>query len=113
MSRASTTFAQARKYRNQPTVCRQGKTHPSRLEARRCDELHLMQSAGAIKKLQAHPQPRFWLIVNSVLVGTYVADFAYDERGEQIVEDTKGVKTPLYKLKRRLMLACHGIEIRD
>jgi hypothetical protein len=30
-----------------------------------------------------------------------------------IVEDSKGVRTPVYKLKKKLMLACHGIEIRE
>ena len=43
----------------------------------------------------------------------YIADFVYIENGKQIVEDTKGVKTPLYVVKRKLMLWVHGIKIRE
>ena len=45
----------------------------------------------------------------------YYADFTYfDNRtGETVVEDTKGFKTPEYKLKRKLMLYVHGIRIKE
>lgn len=41
----------------------------------------------------------------------YVADFAYNKDGERIVEDTKGVRTKDYIIKRKLMLWVHGIRI--
>lgn len=46
---------------------------------------------------------------------SYYADFTYiDNRtGETVVEDTKGFKTPEYKLKRKLMLYVHGIRIKE
>lgn len=45
---------------------------------------------------------------------TYVADFVYkDSDGKTVVEDTKGVKTEAYKIKRKLMLWIHGIKIKE
>lgn len=43
----------------------------------------------------------------------YKADFVYKENGETVVEDTKGVKTKDYIIKRKLMLWVHGISIRE
>ena len=43
----------------------------------------------------------------------YVADFVYEENGKKVVEDTKGVKTKDYILKRKLMLWVHGIRVRE
>ena len=96
-----------------PKRCNQGVMHQSTLECRRCNELHLMQSGGLIRDLEAHPQPRFDLAVNGVHVCYYFADFRYvdTETGETLVEDVKGWKTEMYKIKQRLMLAIHGIEI--
>lgn len=44
---------------------------------------------------------------------TYVADFVYLQDGEIIVEDTKGFRTPEYKIKRKLMLFLKGIRIKE
>ena len=35
------------------------------------------------------------------------------ENGKQIVEDVKGKLTPVYIIKRKLMLHVHGIKIRE
>ena len=45
----------------------------------------------------------------------YYADFVYKDQdtGETIVEDTKGVRTTDYILKRKMMLFFHGIRIRE
>ena len=53
----------------------------------------------------------------------YVADFVYWEidqarkndfqNGKWIVEDVKGILTPVYRIKRHLMMSVHGIEIRE
>ncbi len=103
------------KYGNKPLLCSSGVWHASKLEARRCTDLHLLQQAGAISNLKAHPQQRFNLDVNGVHICMYMADFVYvrTDTGETMVEDTKGHATEVYKLKRRLMLACHGIEIQE
>lgn len=43
----------------------------------------------------------------------YIADFVYKQDGRQVVEDTKGVKTADYIIKRKLMLWLHGIKIKE
>ncbi|MBQ6040016.1 MAG: DUF1064 domain-containing protein [Oscillospiraceae bacterium] len=43
----------------------------------------------------------------------YIADFVYWQDGKRIVEDTKGMKTKDYIIKRKLMLHVHGIRIRE
>lgn len=43
----------------------------------------------------------------------YVADFVYYHNGELVVEDTKGVRTEAYIIKRKLMRWVHGIEVRE
>jgi hypothetical protein len=49
--------------------------------------------------------------VQGKLICTYVADFKYLENGKEVVEDVKGFKTPVYKLKKKLVEAIYGIEI--
>ena len=85
------------------------KPHPSKTEAKRCVELHLLQSQGVIRLLEM--QPKFLCQVNGVKICTYIADFAYftDVR---VVEDVKGQLTPVYKLKKKLVEALHpGVKI--
>ena len=43
----------------------------------------------------------------------YVADFVYRQDGKTVVEDTKGMRTPEYVIKRKLMLWVHGIRIKE
>ncbi len=43
----------------------------------------------------------------------YYADFVYNQNGETIVEDTKGVRTTEYVIKRKLMLYVHDIRIKE
>lgn len=96
----------------QPTRCAQNILHQSKLEATRCDELHLLQRGGMIHDLQAHPQPRYRLDVNGVHVCVYHPDFEYlDRDGEKRVEDTKGILTKDHEMKLRLMKALHGIDV--
>ena len=111
----SVTWYRRPKFNNRPTVCRVGVMHQSALEAARCDELHVMQQGGLIAELEAHPQPRYRLEVNGQRITDYMPDFRYvdQETGETVVEDTKGVRTRVYELKRRLMLAIHGIEVQE
>lgn len=99
-----------RKYRNQPTEI-DGHRFASKAEARRYQELRLMERAGAIAELQL--QPRFKLVVGEHHVCTYVADFHYLDikAGVFRTEDVKGVQTPEFKLKAKLMKACLGIDV--
>ena len=102
------------KYHNVRTEL-DGRTFASIKEAKRWSELRLLEKAGEISKLQV--QPRYPIKIGDTLVCTYVADFSYWEgHGDdvwQVVEDCKGYRTEVYKLKRKLMLAVWGIEIRE
>lgn len=83
----------------------------SGMEADRWGELTLLWQHGRIHFLER--QVKFEFVVNGVSVGSYRADYCYLEDGWYIVEDKKGAKDTAYKLRRRLMLACHGITIRE
>lgn len=83
----------------------------SGIEAERYGELKLLAVSGKIKNLKVHVP--FKIFVNDVLVSKYEADFVYEENGKKVVEDTKGYVTPLYKVNRALMLAVHGIKIKE
>ena len=76
--------------------------------------LKSLERAGRVKNLEL--QPRFIITVNGQKICTYVADFRYDKEQadgtwEHIIEDAKGVETPEFKLKKKLMKAVHNIEI--
>ena len=43
----------------------------------------------------------------------YIADFVYTENGKIVVEDTKGLRTKDYIIKRKLMLYVHNIRVRE
>lgn len=105
------------KYSAQKTVV-DGITFDSRAEARRYQTLKLLERAGQIKDLKL--QVRFDLIGRQKMGGRtlppvfYKADFTYLTRDDRyVVEDVKGAITPVYRLKRRLMLDRYGIEIAE
>jgi hypothetical protein len=89
-----------------------GKTFDSKREYARYGVLLLKQKAGLISGLQHHP-PAYPLEVNGHLICKYIADFVYFDNQAQhaVVEDSKGMKTPEYRLKKKLMRALYGIEI--
>ena len=90
-----------------------GHRFPSQAEGRRYEELKLLRDNGAIKGLEL--QPRYKIRIGGIHVTTYVADFRYVdiETGETVVEDVKGFVTDVYKLKKKLVKAVHGIEIQE
>ncbi len=99
----------ANKFRAVKTVV-DGATFASKAEARRYNELRLMERAGDISRLEL--QPKFPVHINGVLVCTYIADFAYFTSSQRVVEDVKGVKTPVYRLKKKLVEAVYpGVTI--
>jgi hypothetical protein len=122
------------KYHNQKVIASDGKVFDSKKEAGRYQQLLLLQRAGEICDLRL--QVPFELIPNQYetyerygkrgqrLKGgkrllekkvEYIADFVYKDThtGVEYVEDTKGVRTPDYVIKRKLMLHVHGIRIRE
>ena len=105
------------KYYNKKTVYN-GITFDSKKEADRYVVLTLLQKAGKISDLEV--QVPFELIPSQKVDGltverpcVYKADFVYRENGKMVVEDTKGVKTKDYIIKRKLMLHVFGIQIRE
>ena len=84
---------------------------PSKREARRYGELKILERYKQIHNLRL--QVRYPIIVQGIKICTYVADFVYSESGQEIVEDSKGMRTPTYRLKAKLMLACYGIKIKE
>jgi hypothetical protein len=98
------------KYRNKRT-----NGYASKREAKRAAELRLLEKAGEIEDLRE--QVPFVLIPkqDGERACKYVADFVYAEMpsGVRIIEDCKGMKTDVYKIKRKLMLKVHGIRIRE
>ncbi len=99
------------KYNAQRTTV-DGITFASKKEAKRYQELRLMEKAGEITCLAM--QIGWPLAVNGVDICIYVCDFEYtDKDNKTVVEDVKGMKTPIYRLKKKLMLAIHGITVRE
>jgi hypothetical protein len=100
--------------------------YSSKKEAGRAVELKLLQKAGLIRDLR---EQVMYVLAPSVVINgrkrpplRYFADFVYVEvepqvTGEikftQIIEDSKGVRTEGYKIKRHLMMAIHNLAIRE
>ena len=116
------------KYGNKKVVVN-GIKFDSQKEARRYTYLRMLQNAGKITDLQMQKEyvlipsqrepdsigKRGGKIRGKVIERkvSYIADFAYMQDGEDVVEDTKGVLTPDYVIKRKLMLYIHGIRISE
>lgn len=110
-----------------------GRVYDSCREAKRAEELRLLLAAGEITELRE--QVTFELIPaqyeaverydkrgQRIKDGrrctekacTYIADFVYkDRKGNTVVEDAKGVRTEVYRIKRKLMLYVHHIKIKE
>lgn len=101
------------KYGNKPTVvC--GEQFDSGKEAQRYEDLLLLERAGAITQLRHHV--RYPLVVNGIPICEYEVDFEYvDNVGTRHHEDVKtdATRTQMFKIKRRLMAAVHGITVEE
>ena len=120
------------KYKNKKVTI-DGKTFDSKKEANRYLNLKLLEKGGVIKNLQTQVK---YVLIPAQYEGTgeyytkgkhkgeekqrlvekecsYYADFVYEQDGETIVEDTKGMKTDKYIIKRKLMLWVHKIKIKE
>lgn len=98
------------KYHNSPLEI-DGHRFPSIHEAKRYGDLRMMERAKEIRELEL--QPPFSLDVNGLHICDYIADFRYKLGSSDVVviEDAKGVRTPEFKIKSRLMKACLGIDV--
>jgi hypothetical protein len=89
-----------------------GHMFDSQAEADHYGDLRFLERAGEITDLEL--QPVYPLIVNGVIVAQYRADFRFtDADGVVHVQDVKGVKTPVYRLKAKMVKAIYGIEIEE
>lgn len=108
------------KYRNKK-IAYNGEIFDSKKEYKRYIELLTLQKAGKIRGLER--QVKFLLIPaqrdeDKKLLErecSYYADFVYKDTqtGETIVEDTKGVRTDEYIIKRKLMLLMYDIRVKE
>jgi hypothetical protein len=81
----------------------------SKREAAHYQLLKLRERAGEISNLEL--QVRYHLDVNGVHITNYVCDFRFIENGKTVIQDVKGMMTRIYKMKRSLMKAIHGVEV--
>lgn len=105
------------KYRNKPTWYDNIK-FDSKKEADRYAVLRSLELIGDIHNLRR--QVKYTLIKGQRWSNgrkhkdtVYVADFVYRVNGREVVEDVKGFRTPVYRLKRELMKDRFGIEIQE
>ena len=95
------------KYKNKKIII-DGIEFDSKKEAKRYSELKLLERAGKIKDLELQKvfelQPSFKKNNKTYRKTTYKADFYYFdiEKDKYIVEDVKGFKTEVYKLKKKI-----------
>lgn len=116
------------KYHNKKVMV-DDESFDSKKEYRRWIELKILEDAGVIRNLQrqvkyvlipAQREPetisqRGRKIPGKVIERevSYYADFVYEMGGEIVVEDTKGIRTDAYIIKRKLLLERYGIRIRE
>ena len=102
------------KYHNKITYTADGIKHASQKEANRWCELKMLERVGAITDLKRQVEYELIPPQDRERKVTYIADFVYkDDKGNTIVEDTKGVRTKEYVIKRKLMLWVHNIHIQE
>ena len=94
------------KYRNSKAIV-DGIKFDSGAESERYKILKAKEKAGLIKNLEL--QKTYPLLVNGLKICDYRADFVYEVGGKTVVEDVKGQLHDGFKLKYKLMYACHGI----
>lgn len=104
------------KFNAEKTVA-DGITFDSRKEAKRYVELRDLERAGKIQRLRR--QVRYELIPAFNVGGkhyrptSYVADFVYTDcgTGKEIIEDCKGYRTDIYRLKSKMFAHKFGVVI--
>lgn len=105
------------KYSNRKTEFG-GLTFDSKAEAKRWSELVILERMSQISNLRRQvafelaPSVRLACAKRAKPALKYIADFVYIEKGEQVVEDTKGVLTEAFRIKQHLMKSVHGVDVR-
>lgn len=109
------------KYGAKKQVCANGHVHDSKREAKRCDELHLLQRGNAIMNLQV--QRQFYFEIGGKPLkhprgrrAGFKVDFFYTEVPslKDVAEDSKGYTVRDYPLRSTLFRALFPmIELRE
>lgn len=106
------------KYHNKKVIY-DGITFDSIKEKNRYIELKLLEKAGLIKDLKLQYefelQPAFILNKKKIRKISYIADFYYfdNKENDYVVEDTKGMRTEVYKIKKKMFEYKYKKEIKE
>ncbi|BDR08226.1 DUF1064 domain-containing protein [Comamonas thiooxydans] len=106
------------KYGNRKVVTGDGTKFDSLAELNRWGHLKMLQRGGHISDLRRQvvfemvPSVKFAGAARARPAIRYIADFVYMEKGIEVIEDVKGVETSEFKLKRHLMKALLGLEVK-
>ena len=112
------------KYRNKKTIIN-GITFDSKREAERYKQLIFLEEIGKIKNLQTQVayilQEGFTLGKKKYREIKYIADFVYQQKNdkadvelwEEVVEDCKGMRTEVYKIKKKMFMNKYQVEIKE
>ena len=98
-----------------------GITFDSKKEAKRYVELQKKQEEGEITDLRLQVPfelvPSFTIEIDGKKRKRrnirYIADFTYYENGQKVIEDVKGRKTEIYKLKKKLFEYKYKVTIKE
>lgn len=104
--------AKTSRYKGIPTQTADGQKFRSHVEAHYYNRCLILQKTGEIVLIER--EVRYELVVNGVFVCTYFLDFRItykDDRVEHVDTKSEATLTPIYRIKKQLMLACHGIEL--
>lgn len=110
-------WAQVSKYRNKRVWTEEWGWFDSRAELDHWHILRLQERARQIEDLER--QVTFELVPSVILDGRkrpsirFRADYVFREKGQRVVADKKGFRTQGYKLKRHMMKALLGIEVKE
>ena len=103
-------MARRGKYNNRRTVV-DGIVFHSKREADYYCKLKALENAGRISSLLI--QVPYKLVVNGVLICSYIADFVFTMEDKQHIVDVKGFRTREYLIKKKLMKAILDLNIEE
>jgi hypothetical protein len=100
---------------NAKKVRSDGYVFDSQAEHRRYCELKLLATANEVSDLRIHPKYVLHAGADGKKIGSYSADFAYNAGVNEtlVIEDVKGVRTPLYKWKKKHFEAEYNLKITE
>lgn len=105
------------KYHNKKVTTPDG-VFDSKKEFHRWEELKILQRVGEISSLKRQVPYAVVEKTDKYRKAEYVADFEYkDKSGETVIEDVKGMRGgaayQMFKLKKKIIYAIYGIDIRE